>query len=493
MAKKPEPELFSANLFTTSGTEGEDSFAFGESSGKLPAAQILFTEPVSGSAVDPFAQLSNPPSNDASFGSSAAPSGPEAGVPPRSLGSDPVSTGARSAAESAASFTPSLDAPSAGVGGMMTTGSMGVQPQPVSSALTHADSIDAYGPTGTLGFQPHAAPVAENVATIPVTMIGSSSTVSGTPGSNQFSQQQPLPPPMLSASDAHQFTPHSGHSGPTLMSSAPYTGFASPHAGFSGPQITAPGSAPVSDPPVPPTTYGSGYGQGSVMEPVDMSSTAGGSGLVGFGEGGFPVQGSGVSAPLSGASQEPSWVSPPQTSAVMQPLQGEVPASAAGGAPNPYAGFQPPMAMNPLPVEQEWRAQQEMVQSQVPPLQFHWFYCKADKWIPFSLSDSSRLEEAHHNSLTSTMDVSSFVPTEGGRYDVELETRQRHSVYWDEPTCEVRRSSWFYKGDPASDFSPYREDEAEALEVSSWCCRFMLECEGLTNELWADTAKHTGL
>ena len=32
-------------------------------------------------------------------------------------------------------------------------------------------------------------------------------------------------------------------------------------------------------------------------------------------------------------------------------------------------------------------------------------------------------------------------------YDVNMETRLRESVYWEEPAAEVRRCSWFYKGD----------------------------------------------
>ncbi|EPY82277.1 phospholipase DDHD2 [Camelus ferus] len=45
------------------------------------------------------------------------------------------------------------------------------------------------------------------------------------------------------------------------------------------------------------------------------------------------------------------------------------------------------------------------------------------------------------------------VPTDGGRYDVHLGERMRYAVYWDELASEVRRCTWFYKGDKDNNVS----------------------------------------
>ncbi|XP_041880834.1 phospholipase DDHD2 isoform X1 [Corvus kubaryi] len=95
----------------------------------------------------------------------------------------------------------------------------------------------------------------------------------------------------------------------------------------------------------------------------------------------------------------------------------------------------------------------------------HWFYCKVtdtrERWVPFSAQDSERLEEAH-GAGKDRDDV--VVPTSGGRYDVHLRTRQRVAVYWEEEASEVRRCTWFYKGDKDNKFIPYSESFSEELE-----------------------------
>ncbi len=57
------------------------------------------------------------------------------------------------------------------------------------------------------------------------------------------------------------------------------------------------------------------------------------------------------------------------------------------------------------------------------------------------------------------------MPTDGGRYDVNLHQRLRQSVYWEEPGSEVRRCSWFYKGEGDRWYLPYDERIAATLEV----------------------------
>jgi hypothetical protein len=64
-----------------------------------------------------------------------------------------------------------------------------------------------------------------------------------------------------------------------------------------------------------------------------------------------------------------------------------------------------------------------------------------------------------------------IVPTDGGRYDVHLGERMRYAVYWDELPSEVRRCTWFYKGDKDNKYVPYSESFSQVLEVFL-CVRF---------------------
>lgn len=56
------------------------------------------------------------------------------------------------------------------------------------------------------------------------------------------------------------------------------------------------------------------------------------------------------------------------------------------------------------------------------------------------------------------------VPTDGGRYDVNILRRQRSPVYWEGKTSEVRRCSWFHKGNNDGRYTPYDENIAALLE-----------------------------
>ncbi|KAM6331441.1 triacylglycerol hydrolase DDHD2 [Alca torda] len=99
------------------------------------------------------------------------------------------------------------------------------------------------------------------------------------------------------------------------------------------------------------------------------------------------------------------------------------------------------------------------------PVAPHWFYCKVtdgrERWVPFSAQDSERLEEAQGSGRDKEDLV---VPTSGGRYDVHLKKRQRVAVYWEEEVSEVRRCTWFYKGDKDNKYIPYSETFSEELE-----------------------------
>ncbi|MED6261277.1 S23-interacting protein [Ataeniobius toweri] len=101
------------------------------------------------------------------------------------------------------------------------------------------------------------------------------------------------------------------------------------------------------------------------------------------------------------------------------------------------------------------------------PVQPHWFYCKQVEsksvWFPLSIIDSLQLEETYNSVQPDPENV--IVRTDGGRYDVQLYDRIRTAVYWEEEPTEVRRCTWFYKGDKDSRFVPYTEDFSDKLET----------------------------
>ncbi|KAG8517366.1 SEC23-interacting protein [Galemys pyrenaicus] len=108
-----------------------------------------------------------------------------------------------------------------------------------------------------------------------------------------------------------------------------------------------------------------------------------------------------------------------------------------------------------------------LLQHQYEPVQPHWFYCKEVEykqlWMPFSVFDSSNLEETYNSVQPDPESV--VLGTDGGRYDVYLYDRMRKAVYWEEEPTEVRRCTWFYKGDTDSRFVPYTEEFSEKLEA----------------------------
>lgn len=96
------------------------------------------------------------------------------------------------------------------------------------------------------------------------------------------------------------------------------------------------------------------------------------------------------------------------------------------------------------------------------PVRPHWFYSREIEqklvWMPFSLLDSTNLEEA----FGTGNDV--VVTTNGGRYDVDVGARLRRPVYWEETPSQVRRCTWFYKLEGQNRFVPYEEPVAFVLE-----------------------------
>lgn len=104
--------------------------------------------------------------------------------------------------------------------------------------------------------------------------------------------------------------------------------------------------------------------------------------------------------------------------------------------------------------------------SEYAPVKHHWFYRVdvEDKsiWRGFSVIDSRALETSF---LSPELNESTLVPTDGGRYDVNIVGRLRIPVYWTDKPTNVRRCSWFYKGTTDPRYVPYTESVAEKLEV----------------------------
>ncbi|XP_049572662.1 phospholipase DDHD2 isoform X2 [Syngnathus scovelli] len=105
----------------------------------------------------------------------------------------------------------------------------------------------------------------------------------------------------------------------------------------------------------------------------------------------------------------------------------------------------------------------------VPPpyqkVQPHWFFYKQSDdnvlWLPFSREDSDKLENAD-NARGNNEEV--VVAVEGERYDVHVKERKCYAVYWEQKPIEVRRCTWFSKGDKDMRFTPYSEDFSNSLE-----------------------------
>ncbi|XP_061585065.1 phospholipase DDHD2 isoform X2 [Cololabis saira] len=108
----------------------------------------------------------------------------------------------------------------------------------------------------------------------------------------------------------------------------------------------------------------------------------------------------------------------------------------------------------------------ESVPAPYQEVQPHWFFCRrADEstsWLPFSREDSDKLENAYNTVKNEERDV--VVAVDGERYDVHLKERMRYALYWDQAPTEVRRCTWFYKGDKDTRFMPYTEDFSKSLE-----------------------------
>ena len=142
-------------------------------------------------------------------------------------------------------------------------------------------------------------------------------------------------------------------------------------------------------------------------------------------------------------------------------------------------------------------------QMQVSEMAFHWFYRKSSEdttgsatnssekaegasqlqfpfgqprklevWKPFTMIDSTRIEDAYGMGSSSNESVS----VDGGRYDVNISQRTKIAIYWAEEPIPIRRCSWFYKSNSDGRWNPYDEDTAKRLEAEY--------CDAVTSGRW---------
>ncbi|XP_077973027.1 triacylglycerol hydrolase DDHD2-like [Styela clava] len=159
-------------------------------------------------------------------------------------------------------------------------------------------------------------------------------------------------------------------------------------------------------------------------------------------------------------------IAPTSATPVSFPPSGNAPPPPmAGFTPSPYAPNVQYNAAAPPP------SFAKLADSTPPPpsaesmyhlVSSHWCYSKTLSdgsliWNPFSYFDSQNLEEAARKG------TEEIVITDGGRYDVAVKSRERTSVYWEEPVAQVRRCTWFAKADTDHRYEPF--DEALSLKL----------------------------
>lgn len=256
-----------------------------------------------------------------------------------------------------------------------------------------------------------------------------SSVVSATPGGNASGIATSEQEPSL-------FVPPSTRSSPPLLNTSNYSAnsYSSPHVGNTGFQSSASSTMPPTNGIAPP-----------------------------------PMQGySGTSTGRPSGYSNPRYVPPPNYG--IAPTTVTPTSFSVGGttAPPPMAGFTP----NPYPPDAPPLSFTKLAETTVPPpsaesmyhsVPSHWCFSKTLSdgtlvWYPFSFIDSQRLEEAVMQG------GEEIVVTEGGRYDVAVKNRERTSVYWEEPVAQVRRCTWFAKGDSDHRYEPFEESLSQKLE-----------------------------
>ncbi|XP_044296031.1 SEC23-interacting protein isoform X1 [Varanus komodoensis] len=169
------------------------------------------------------------------------------------------------------------------------------------------------------------------------------------------------------------------------------------------------------------------------------------------------------------SSRANPYITPPQLQQTQTPTQNVHPPPSMQmypATPGPLPPFSSPQPPQPAMSSALVKAPPVLLQNPYEPVQPHWFYCKEvenkELWMPFSVLDSRNLEKVYNSVQPDPENV--VLSTDGGRYDIYLYDRVRKAVYWEEEQSEVRRCTWFYKGEKDSRFIPYTEDFSEKLE-----------------------------
>lgn len=383
----------------------------------------------------------------------------EPGLPPGDRAARSIGSGNSPALPSLSAFsTPLHDRPLGSqrdAANLEFSSGLSFSPVPTSSLGNIGLALDASSSSsGSVGKQTaDSSFTSTGSAVIPSqvpSMLGGTSMAVGGISSGVSSSLPPLGTNTRGLTPADAFTQASGglpSAGPS-MSGPPLV----PAAEFSGSALPASSSRATQ---IPPAAVSVPQGH------VPLIAVGGNSGNPGGGINPLPGMSSMPSMAPSAAISSVT----PQSMASVSAYQ--VPHSLA--TPLPYGSNAPetvqadPGASNPLPGIPAL----PVGQVRAAPLH-HWFYCKTGHpWTPFSRSDSARLETAFQGGSGSAEGTitDALIPTDGGRYDVDLSSRLRHAVYWTEEPSEVRRCTWFHKDEKTGLFSPYSEELSSRLEV----------------------------
>ena len=153
-----------------------------------------------------------------------------------------------------------------------------------------------------------------------------------------------------------------------------------------------------------------------------------------------------------------------------------------------HGGYAPPPSTKTNNTFHHIQNTPQQIISTIPELVYHWFFLSPSNdpiptylqsqnsvqpsalsrsneekhvWKPFSMIDSVAIEDCYANDDVANVDP---IPTDGGRYDVNIPNRTKTSVYWSEEPKQIRRCSWFYQSNVDGRWVPYSEQLASRLE-----------------------------
>eukprot|EP00039_Didymoeca_costata_P005515 m.82136 g.82136 ORF g.82136 m.82136 type:complete len:843 (+) comp12855_c0_seq1:26-2554(+) len=152
----------------------------------------------------------------------------------------------------------------------------------------------------------------------------------------------------------------------------------------------------------------------------------------------------GATVPMFNVQPNPGAAMPPP------PVQAPVPTQ-------PISGMPPPLVPQPATVTNPTQATPTQT-GNIPIAMHQWFYCHhSGKWSPFSIIDSSKIDHGIEEGIKTTE-----LLTDGGRYSVNLQSKERKPVYWNAAPNKMRRGLWFVG--QADTMYPLKEESSDLLE-----------------------------